>query len=219
MTRSSTPVTPAPPDYAGNSMSAARNLGMLNGTQTYSDFVGQADAADWYHFRLATGSEFHLRMDGMTADADVRLLDSGGRVIGGSYNGGANPEFVDAIIEGGDYYLQVSPWGTANTNYQLAITTAPFARNLVASQDAWYRFNTGSGELGYRVGDTISVGQRLGYLEARDYNGSPEPTHAHVTISNAVNPPPNYWLGRGLSETDLLRARYIRPELAWSLLR
>ncbi len=299
--------TPAAPDYAGNSTSAARDLGMLSGAQTYSDFVGQTDAADWYHFRLATGSEFHLRMDAMTAEADVRLLDSGGRVIGGSYNGGANPEFVDTIIERGDYYLQVYPWGTANTNYQLAITTAPFvspinvatmtpipdyaghvgadymapegspvlspvsgrviavqpvngygtmavaievtlptsrtfvseltgtsvttnraivvighlraSRNLVASQDASYRFNTGSGELGYRVGDTISVGQRLGYLEARDYNGSPEAPHAHVTISNAVNPPPNYWQGRGLSETDLLRARYIRPELAWSLLR
>ena len=93
------------------------------------------------------------------------------------------------------------------------------SRNLVANSDAWYRFNTGSGELGYRVGDTISVGQRLKYLEALGYNGSSAGAHAHVTISDAVNPPPNIWQGRGLPETDPLRARYIRPELAWSLLR
>jgi len=73
--------------------------------------------------------------------------------------------------------------------------------------------------LGYRVGDTISVGQRLGYLEAPDYNGASAGSHAHVTISDAVNPPANIWQGRGLPETDPLRARYIRPELAWSLLR
>lgn len=109
----------APPDGAGNSMAAARNLGTLQGSVTLQDFVGQADTADFYRFRLASTSNFRLRMDGMTADADVVVLNAAGQVVAASTWGGMNPEAVDQVMAQGDYFVQVYPYGGANTNYRL----------------------------------------------------------------------------------------------------
>lgn len=93
------------------------------------------------------------------------------------------------------------------------------SQNLLANSNAWRRFNSGRNELGYSVGDWISVGQRLGYIETQGYNGISTGPHVHVTMSDAVTPPSNIWQGRGVPENDSRRARYIRPELAWSQLR
>lgn len=271
-----------PADNAGNSRDQARNLGTLSGSVTLNDFVGQADRADFYRFHVNSASNFRLRMDGMSADADVQLLDANGRHIAGSFRGGMNPEAVDRVIESGDYFVQVYPYANANTNYRLSLETAavqqgldvsrvsPIAdydghlgadymaaagtavlspvsgrvvavgpvddygtmavavevtlpsyrwlpteqggwawtnrtivtfghlrpsRELVASGDANYRFNQGRGELGYSVGSTITVGQRLGYVETHGYEGSSTGSHVHVTMLDAANAPSglSYW--------------------------
>jgi hypothetical protein len=114
----------APPDGAGNTMNAARDLGTLRGSVTFQDFVGQADTADYYRFRVDAPSSFSLRMDGMSADADVRLLDSNGGVVASSTNGGANPEAIDRVLGTGTYFVFVNPFGGANTNYRLALNAA-----------------------------------------------------------------------------------------------
>jgi hypothetical protein len=43
LTMTATPNTPTVPDYAGNTLAAARNLGVVSGTRSYTDFVGRAD--------------------------------------------------------------------------------------------------------------------------------------------------------------------------------
>ncbi|MBC6475121.1 MAG: PPC domain-containing protein [Hormoscilla sp. GM102CHS1] len=64
------PIT-VPPDNAGNTLANARNIGTLSETQTFNDFVGNADQNDVYRFSLDTISDFRLRLDGLSADADA----------------------------------------------------------------------------------------------------------------------------------------------------
>ncbi|MDA1049522.1 MAG: pre-peptidase C-terminal domain-containing protein [Planctomycetota bacterium] len=297
-----------PVDNAGNTREQARNLGTLSGSVALNDFVGQADRADYYRFHVDSASNFRLRMDGMSADADVQLLDASGRYIAGSFRGGANAEAVDRVIESGDYFVQVFPYGSANTNYRLLLdvaaqpaaldlrtvsgfdgydhhvgqdymaaagtavlspvsgrvvhvgsvdgygtmavaieVTLPWSRSFASELDgtsvttnraifvlghlrpsrelvnhpiASERFRLGSGELTFGVDSWITAGQLLGYVESHGYEGEGSTgSHVHVTGSDANNPPGNIWRGRGLPQNDPLRARYIRPELAWSLLR
>ncbi|MEO8496951.1 MAG: PPC domain-containing protein [Planctomycetota bacterium] len=122
-----------PADNAGNSREQARNLGTLSGSVTLTDFVGQADRADFYRFHVNSASNFRLRMDGLSADADVQLLDASGRYIAGSFNGSMNPEAVDRVIESGDYFVQVYPYGSASTNYRLSLETATVQQGLNVS--------------------------------------------------------------------------------------
>ncbi|MBI2477183.1 MAG: pre-peptidase C-terminal domain-containing protein [Planctomycetia bacterium] len=119
-----------PADQAGNSMAQARDLGTLSGSVTMQDFVGQGDGADFYRFRVTSRSNFRLRMDGMSADADIVLLDSQGRQIASSTWGGANPEAVDRVIESGDYFAWVYAYGSANTNYRLSLEATVLPQGL-----------------------------------------------------------------------------------------
>lgn len=110
-----------PADQAGNTLDQARDLGTLSGSVTMQDAVGRNDTADVYRFRLAGRSNFRLRMEGMTADADVVLLDSQGRQLAASTAGGANAEAIDRVLDSGDYFARVYPYGDANTSYRLTM--------------------------------------------------------------------------------------------------
>jgi hypothetical protein len=115
----SVPVTP--PDGAGNSVAAARNLGTLSGTQTFNDWVGSADTNDYYRFSLAGQSNFSLTMGGLSNDADVSLLDVNGAVITSSANGGTSAEAINRTLGAGTYYVRAYRY-SGDTNYTLALS-------------------------------------------------------------------------------------------------
>jgi RHS repeat-associated protein len=111
-------------DLAGNSLETARNLSILTGTQTASDFVGNIDTKDFYRFHLTKNSNFNLSLNGLTADADVELLDGKGNVINSSVNGGNESETINSELETGTYYVQVYQY-SGNTNYNLQLSATP----------------------------------------------------------------------------------------------
>ncbi|MCU0534488.1 MAG: pre-peptidase C-terminal domain-containing protein [Hydrococcus sp. Prado102] len=111
-----------PVDGAGNTLATARNLGILNGTQTMSDAVGTGDTNDYYRFSLLDNSDFSLALNGLSNDADVQLLDRNGSVIKTSLNGGATAESLSATLNTGDYFVRVYPYGSISTNYQISLT-------------------------------------------------------------------------------------------------
>ena len=55
-------------------MTVEFDIGALNGTQTFEDFVGNADRSDLYRFSLGGVAEFGLSLSGLTQGADVRLF-------------------------------------------------------------------------------------------------------------------------------------------------
>ncbi len=59
----------------GNSLLTARNVvGVQNGSIRLTEFVGTGDPNDFYRFEINTKSNFSLRLDGLTRDADVKLI-------------------------------------------------------------------------------------------------------------------------------------------------
>ncbi|MEG5037060.1 hypothetical protein [Microcoleus sp. AT3-D2] len=63
-----------------NSLLTARNVvGVQNGSISLTEFVGTGDIDDFYQFDINTNSNFSLRLDGLTADADVRLIQDRNR--------------------------------------------------------------------------------------------------------------------------------------------
>ncbi|ARI84524.1 S8 family serine peptidase [Microcystis sp. LEGE 00066] len=116
----------APVDLAGNTLATARAITVGSSTTSYTDWVGSTDTNDYYRFSLANSGNFNLGLTGMTADADVQLLNSGGSVIASSTNGGTASESITSQLSAGTYYIRVYPY-SGNTNYNLAVsaTTAP----------------------------------------------------------------------------------------------
>lgn len=110
-----------PTDYAGNSLTTARAITVNANTQILKDWVGATDTDDFYRFTLTNRSSFSLGIDGLTADADVRLFDSSSNIIQQSSNSGTIPEEINSLLEAGTYYLRVYSNDLASTNYSLRV--------------------------------------------------------------------------------------------------
>ncbi|MEB3292409.1 MAG: S8 family serine peptidase, partial [Synechococcales bacterium] len=124
LTLSATPV--APPDGAGNSLSTARNLGVLNSSRSFQDYVGVLDNHDYYRFSLSQVSDFSLQLNGLSADADVVLLDRNGTLLQGSYGVFTLDESIARRLSAGDYYVRVYPY-SGSTTYNLNLSAIAVA--------------------------------------------------------------------------------------------
>lgn len=109
------------PDNPGNTRDTAQDLGNLTATKDVSDFIGTTDTNDYYRFTLNGNSNFKLVMNGLTANADVELMNSSGGVITRSVATGSTAESISRNLSAGTYYVRVYPVGGANTNYNLSL--------------------------------------------------------------------------------------------------
>ncbi|MBO1346726.1 MAG: S8 family serine peptidase [Hormoscilla sp. GUM202] len=131
LTLDASPVV-APPDNAGNTLTAAREIGTLNDRQTFSDFVGDADPEDFYRFSLDSASEFNLTLEGLSSDADVLLIEDingnglldDDEILDAPFNEGSDSEEINQILFAGDYFVLVEQF-EGNTNYDLSLEAVP----------------------------------------------------------------------------------------------
>lgn len=107
----------------GDTLGTAVNVGTLNGTRTFNDSVSVVDVNDYYRFNIASQGNFSLALTGLSADADVSLLDSNGGVITSSTKGGSSSESINRTLNAGNYYAKVYRY-SGNTNYSLSLTAA-----------------------------------------------------------------------------------------------
>jgi methionine-rich copper-binding protein CopC len=115
--------TPPAPDGAGNTLATARAITVGSTQSTYHDNVGPSDTVDYYKFTTTAAGHFMLSLTGLTADADVYLLNAQGSEVAHSYNSGSTPEAIDvASLAAGTYYLQVKPYNGASTDYTLGVS-------------------------------------------------------------------------------------------------
>jgi serine protease len=118
-------------DAAGESIATARDLGTLQGNQTYQDFVGDADPVDLYQIQIPASSNFRITIDGLSSDVDLYLIQDR------NANGLIEKSELIAISElpstnadqlqtnglaAGTYILQVVQY-TGNSNYTLSFST------------------------------------------------------------------------------------------------
>jgi hypothetical protein len=105
-----------------------QDVGPIVGAQSRSGFVGNSNREDNFCFRVEHRSHFALRLEGLSADADVQLFDSTGKVLAYSINGWANSESIECTLETGTYFVRVYQF-SGNTCYQLALRTFPIGKH------------------------------------------------------------------------------------------
>ena len=84
---------------------------------------GAADIQDYYSFTLTSTRNVRFLLTGLTADIDLHILDSFGRLIQSGTSGSTSAE--DLTVNGlvaGVHYIRVFPFGAAVSNYSLSVT-------------------------------------------------------------------------------------------------
>ncbi len=132
----SNPVSP-PAETAGNGLSTAKDLGLLNGWQSQQDMVTDSDRDDVYRFSLDAPRDVTVLLDGLTANADLRLIqdiNNNGQVepnevLAIAAAGGSSAEQLGHRNLGpGTYYVWVSQT-QGNTAYELNLVPNDYNRD------------------------------------------------------------------------------------------
>ena len=126
-------------DGAGNTLDDAKKFNITSTTQIFTDWVGSTDGNDYYRFTLGSTSSLNLTLDGLSDDANVRLLNSNGDTIIGSYNFGTETESISGTILPGDYYIHVNKsWGyNVNTSYSLNVSATALGEPEEPNTEPW----------------------------------------------------------------------------------
>ncbi len=112
------------------------DLGILDGTSTFTDFVGNADEVDYYRFTLDRVKDVNLILGDLEQNADIELYLAGEQQRDGSWNVGeritSSSQFgnqddsISRTLGAGTYHVRVYPYsgwsGTADTRYTLQMT-------------------------------------------------------------------------------------------------
>jgi pimeloyl-ACP methyl ester carboxylesterase len=147
-------------DAGDNTLSSARNLGILNGKQSFSDFLGIGDPNDYYKFSFSQRSNFTVSLDWLNANANIDLIQDrngngvvdSGEIIQSSENSGNITEYLSQILEGGTYYLRARQ-SSGNSFYNLnfsgvQLTTKFLVNDQNRALNIWRYDNTGRASLG-----------------------------------------------------------------------
>ncbi len=134
------PVAP-PAQTAGNSLATAKDLGVLNGWQREQGLMtGNNEGGErnhFYQFDLESASDVTILLDGMTANADIRLVqdrNNNGQIepeeiIAIAAAPGASPEQISqSNLAPGTYYVWVSQT-QGNTAYELNLVPNNYNRD------------------------------------------------------------------------------------------
>ncbi|MEM9923685.1 MAG: S8 family serine peptidase [Cyanobacteria bacterium P01_D01_bin.50] len=118
-------VSAVPFDKAGNSFNNARKIALKPRTKSVRDWVGGLDKKDYYKFNLNQNSNLNVAVDGLSGDADLRLLNSKGNILASSVNPGSLNEVIAQTVGAGTYYIEVSSHNSSETYYKLKFSASP----------------------------------------------------------------------------------------------
>lgn len=116
-----------------NQLSQARDLGILNSTQTIVDSVSNAIPDDIYRFTLSVTSDFSLNLSGLSTDVGVAVIkDINGDnsidftdIIASSQESSLSPKSIEInALTPGTYYVRVSQY-QGSTNFTLNLSAIP----------------------------------------------------------------------------------------------
>jgi murein DD-endopeptidase MepM/ murein hydrolase activator NlpD len=117
---------PVTTDNAGNTLATATSRGVA-ATSTGSVGVG-ADTDDYFKFVATTNGKVTANLTGLSADIDLRVLNSSGGSIVSGTSGGTTSELVSFNVTAGQtYYFHVDPYNAATSSYNLITSFVPTA--------------------------------------------------------------------------------------------
>lgn len=135
-------------DFAGETLGAARDMGVLLGTQTANDFIGTAapaDLDDFYKFSIIANGNLNATLSeasGNTNDAELVLIQDRNNngvidpleAFATSTASGIGTESISRNLNTGTYFARVTS-ARPGTNYSLSLSATPSdnAGNTVTS--------------------------------------------------------------------------------------
>jgi hypothetical protein len=112
-------------DGAGNSIYDANVIGAADAIDiTVDDFVGAQDLDDYYAIDVTGWTFIDLALEGLTADADLQLLDEFEAIVGSSEIAGPGSEYVQQVVPAGRYYIRVTSY-EGDSDYTLYLYSEP----------------------------------------------------------------------------------------------
>jgi pimeloyl-ACP methyl ester carboxylesterase len=124
------------PSDPNGTLGTAENWGVFSDrSKDEPNFIGyNGNQNDFFRFHLDNRSNVNLRLDGLSADADLELLDRNGNRVDNnarSENSGTSVDSVSRILQPGDYYVRVYPGVSgAKTNYNLTLSGVTLSGNV-----------------------------------------------------------------------------------------
>ncbi len=120
--------------YPDDTLATARNIvGVENGRINLSDFVGVGDRDDYYGFNINSNSDVSLRLDGLSANAGIELIQDKNGNGRADYNEfldwdyaltGTSGDISFLGLTPGTYYVGVYNY-VGSTNYNLTLSATP----------------------------------------------------------------------------------------------
>jgi hypothetical protein len=92
--------------------------------KTITDSVSATSSDDYFRFALGSAQHLYLKLSNLSANANLELLDSAGKVIRSSARSGTNDEPVQIDLASGTYYAHVLLAQASSTGYRLRFATS-----------------------------------------------------------------------------------------------
>jgi Glucose / Sorbosone dehydrogenase len=122
---SSTPQNAAIGSQTPDRQKRIRNIGSLKSV-SFRDRISSDDPKNDYRFKLGKRSQFKLELQGLTADANVQLLNRQGAIIQIAVKTSTAAESINRSLTAGTYFVRVSPARQGlSTQYQLKLSATP----------------------------------------------------------------------------------------------
>ncbi|MEH1866650.1 MAG: ELWxxDGT repeat protein [Nostoc sp.] len=168
-------------DIAPNTRGTAKNIGTLDGSQDFSDFIGNIDTDDYYRFNLVYKSQLTVSLLGLSDNPRVDLLNSSGATLQTFSISENTPQFTFAnSLVAGTYYVRINSLG-ANTFYNLSLL----------SERQFEKLEIFSGPSSSNPNNLTALGSTL-YFTANDGNGiqlwKSDGSLANTTKLTNINP-------------------------------
>jgi hypothetical protein len=115
----------------GKPLESSRSLTITSVPKIFRDSIGRSingsrDQADFLRFRLNRSSDLSLNLKGLTANADMALLDAQGKRLQQSRQPGKQNELINTRLEAGTYFLRILPRTSKDaTRYRLQYAATP----------------------------------------------------------------------------------------------
>lgn len=166
--------TPVDIDGGGNTSDDARPItigqtGALFGGVISSTF----DPDDYYKVDVASPSSLKLTLDGLSANADLQLLNQDGTVVASSANTGTTADLIDTALKAGSYYVRVSQTEpNAFTTYNLKLESSTLNLFGLADNNTLVAFNADKLDKSVSLGVTgLASGETLKSIDFRPTDG------------------------------------------------
>ncbi|MEG3977866.1 S8 family serine peptidase [Microcoleus sp. herbarium8] len=166
----------------GNTLSTARNIvGVENGSINLTDFVGIGDSHDFYRFDINTKSKFNLRLDGLRADANVRLIQDrnrngvvdSGETIDYSIESRTVPDVINVSnLDPGTYYVQVSSFLGNYTKYNLNLSATSIPELNIPTPGGPFNSNYGYGLVNANAAVSSALNRSTLFPDVPDLGGN-----------------------------------------------